>query len=322
MRYLLPSILALLTLVACDTTASLSALRRETPPDNPYDHALMRQYQKLAERELTNYDWWSSQRFADKGLLAARGKDIAPEDPSALDLSHSDEKTLVGARDQLLAALTPKNKAERPQLSATLIVSYDCWVENMEEGWNTPAINACRQRFDRALTLLKKENDTALARAEDVSAALILPPVTAVADQVTGDATDAPLAAVTLAPEEVPAPTAPPPIETSSSIFYFPFDNDALTGEALTSLQNLIIDITNHKPTQIVINGHADRAGTDEYNISLSERRARFILDQLLAAGIDPGMVSYHAFGERSPQVTTANGTAEQANRRAEIFIE
>ncbi|MFO0068654.1 MAG: OmpA family protein, partial [Alphaproteobacteria bacterium] len=108
----------------------------------------------------------------------------------------------------------------------------------------------------------------------------------------------------------------------SSSIFYFPFDNDALTGEALTSLQNLIIDITNHKPTQIVINGHADRAGTDEYNISLSERRARFILDQLLAAGIDPGMVSYHAFGERSPQVTTANGTAEQANRRAEIFIE
>ncbi len=320
MRYLIPSILALLTLVACDTTASLSELQHIKPPENPYDDALKTQYQALAEKELRNYDWWSSQHFADKGLLAAEGKDVAPEDPAERDMSRADQETLRAARDELQAALTPEQKTARPRLSAKLMVSYDCWVENLEEGWNTTAIDACRNRFERALSRLTSNNDDALARAVQLSAGLTLAPVTVVPP--TPDATDAPLVTATSVPEETLAATPTRPIETSSSIFYFPFDEDTLTGEALTALQNLIIDITNHGPTQIAINGHADRAGTDEYNVSLSERRARFILDQLLAAGVDPGMVSYYAFGETAPRVATSNGVPEAANRRAEIFIE
>ena len=72
----------------------------------------------------------------------------------------------------------------------------------------------------------------------------------------------------------------------------------------------------------ISINGHADRAGTETYNMDLSERRARFVMKALEEAGVPAKLMQYFAFGETDPAVPTADGVREPKNRRVEIYIE
>jgi OOP family OmpA-OmpF porin len=289
MRYVLCSLFSLVTLAACDTTASLAELQQTPPPENAYARALMAAYQSLAEEELERYDWWSSQYFADKGLAAAEGKPVAPEDPALRSLTPQVEDMLSDARIKLAAAITPEATRQWPDVSARAMASYDCWVENSEEGWNLSIIKRCRADFEQALTRLTQ--------------GMITPEITAASTPVS--------------------PPAPAPVvEPTASIFYFPFDEYRLKGESLEALHVFITGIIAAGPAEIIINGHADRAGSEEYNLALSERRARFVLDKLLAAGIDPSAISYYAFGETDPRVATEDGVAEQANRRVEIFIE
>jgi len=283
MKHLLTSILALLALTACDTTASLKDLRKAEPNSDLYYATLASLYQDYAEAELKVYDWWSSKYFADKGLLAAYGKDIQPENPDNWDISEAEKRTLRAAREVLMTNLTPQAKHQQPRAAAQAVMFYDCWVENQEEGWETEQIETCRDEFYSALGKMS-ELETPVAAAD-------IPPTT-------------------------------PPVETTSSILYFPFDDDKLAGLALDALAQLIDYVKSTKNAKVVLNGHADRAGPDQYNFTLSERRSRFVLDRLLAAGVDPGRISYFAFGETDPEVATDDGVQEPANRRVEIFLE
>jgi OOP family OmpA-OmpF porin len=307
MRYVLCSLLSLVTLAACDTTASLAELQQTPPPENAYARALMAAYQSLAEEELERYDWWSSQYFADKGLVAAEGKPVTPEDPALRSLTPQVEEMLSDARIKLAAAITPEATRQWPQVSARAMASYDCWVENSEEGWTLNSITRCRMDFEQALARLTQGRIITDMTAE-ITPVLSPPPAPAPVP-----------APVQAAP---PAPAPAPVVKPTSSIFYFPFDEYRLMGESLELLQRFITGIRAAGPAEIIINGHADRAGSEEYNLALSERRARFVLDELLAAGIDPSAISYYAFGETDPRVATEDGVAEQANRRVEIFIE
>ena len=67
--------------------------------------------------------------------------------------------------------------------------------------------------------------------------------------------------------------------------------------------------------------GHADRAGPDPYNRSLSLRRAEIVGQELIELGIDPGRITITAYGESRPRVTTPDGMREPRNRRVEILI-
>jgi OOP family OmpA-OmpF porin len=272
----------LFMLSACDTTVSLSELRTAAPAKDPFNHYLSALYQAYAEQELENYDWWSSKYFADKGLLVAYGKRVLPEDPKQWDIAPGLMSALKDARGKLMTALDRGAAAQHPEEAAKAIAAYDCWVEQQEEEWKLDKIEACRDEFFESLTAMN-------------------------------------------APEKLPdMPKAEPakPVQTTSSILYFPFDSDALTEQGAEILKQLIAYVLSAGNVEVVINGHADRAGSDTYNMTLSERRAQFVREALIAAGIAESEIQYFAFGESDPQVPTADGVKEPANRRVEIFIE
>lgn len=50
---------------------------------------------------------------------------------------------------------------------------------------------------------------------------------------------------------------------------------------------------------------HTDRKGSDEYNIALSERRAKSVVDYLITAGIPEGRLQYQGYGESRPMTIT-----------------
>jgi len=70
-----------------------------------------------------------------------------------------------------------------------------------------------------------------------------------------------------------------------------------------------------------MIEGHCDERGTEDYNVSLGERRALSVVDELLRLGINQGRIRTTSYGEKVPM---SDGPTEQAfaqNRRGEFVL-
>jgi outer membrane protein OmpA-like peptidoglycan-associated protein len=72
----------------------------------------------------------------------------------------------------------------------------------------------------------------------------------------------------------------------------------------------------------IVISGHADRLGADEYNSALSRRRADAVARYLAEGRVPEHLMRVEWFGEGRPALATADGRADPQNRRVEIVLE
>lgn len=83
-----------------------------------------------------------------------------------------------------------------------------------------------------------------------------------------------------------------------------------------------IIQITEfYKGDQMTVIGHTDDDGDDASNQTLSEQRAKSVVDALIAAGAEPSLVSAEGRGESEPVESNDSDAGKQANRRVEIFF-
>ncbi len=71
----------------------------------------------------------------------------------------------------------------------------------------------------------------------------------------------------------------------------------------------------------VLVEGHTDTLADADYNLALSERRARVIRNELIARGARPGAIGITPLGQTSLAVETADEVAEAANRRVTITI-
>lgn len=72
---------------------------------------------------------------------------------------------------------------------------------------------------------------------------------------------------------------------------------------------------------EIVIEGHADRIGSDEYNLRLGMRRAESVKKELERLGIAPERMSVASLGESKPLIDAETGWARAVNRRVEFRV-
>lgn len=105
-------------------------------------------------------------------------------------------------------------------------------------------------------------------------------------------------------------------------VVFFEFDSAVLTNEARATLDEVVNDVESFQPAVVIVRGHADRAGSDAYNMALSQRRGESVSEYLTSHGINAGSIAVDWFGETKPMVATADGVPEQANRRVEIEFE
>ncbi len=122
-----------------------------------------------------------------------------------------------------------------------------------------------------------------------------------------------------------PAPAAPPvvpPQQGVSFIVFFDFDRANLTAQAVTTIKQAAAAAKSGNRTRIGVTGHADRSGTDAYNMALSLRRANAVKDQLVREGIPAAGITVVGRGESQPLVPTADGVREPQNRRVEIVLQ
>lgn len=102
-------------------------------------------------------------------------------------------------------------------------------------------------------------------------------------------------------------------------IVFFDWDRDEITPQAAAILDNAAAQYQATGNAQVVLAGHADRSGSDQYNVGLSQRRAENVRQYMAGRGIPEGVMRTEAFGESRPLVETADGVREPQNRRVEI---
>ena len=71
----------------------------------------------------------------------------------------------------------------------------------------------------------------------------------------------------------------------------------------------------------VLIEGHTDSAGSEAYNLDLSQRRAREMENLLIVQGVDPKRIVTRAYGEDYPVASNATAAGRQQNRRVEVVV-
>ncbi len=106
------------------------------------------------------------------------------------------------------------------------------------------------------------------------------------------------------------------------TIVLFEFDKADLLPEGQKEVEKIAQVIQEqYSSRSIVVEGHTDSIGREEYNQTLSERRANAVREALIASGIKPEKIVARAFGENNPVASNETEEGQQQNRRVEITI-
>ncbi len=102
---------------------------------------------------------------------------------------------------------------------------------------------------------------------------------------------------------------------------YFAY-NQSFIGETERKKIEVLSDYLVRNPNyQVVVEGHCDERGSDEYNRSLGERRALAVRDYLVSLGVDAQRIQTISYGEERPVGSTNNEESYALNRRAEFVV-
>lgn len=101
----------------------------------------------------------------------------------------------------------------------------------------------------------------------------------------------------------------------------FAFDSAELTPEAKKNL-DAVAEIFNEFPdTDLMIEGHTDSVGDENYNLKLSKRRAESVVAYIKSKGVAGSRFKVEAFGETRPRFDNATKEGQSKNRRVEIGV-
>ena len=103
---------------------------------------------------------------------------------------------------------------------------------------------------------------------------------------------------------------------------FFAYDSNTLNAEARAALDASARWLRDQPTVRVIIEGHCDERGTEQYNLALGDRRAETAREYLVALGVDPARISTISYGEERPFAAGSDEDAWQQNRRAHLRIE
>ncbi len=108
---------------------------------------------------------------------------------------------------------------------------------------------------------------------------------------------------------------------TLESGILFQTNQAALQNQAKQNIQKIAEVLTKYPDTDIIVAGHTDSDGAEDYNQKLSERRAQAVSDYLKSLGVAGTRLQMVGYGETQPVAANDTASGKQANRRVEIAV-
>jgi outer membrane protein OmpA-like peptidoglycan-associated protein len=103
---------------------------------------------------------------------------------------------------------------------------------------------------------------------------------------------------------------------TFDSGLMFDFDSYTLTPGTKQNLTGLAKTLNKYEDTDILIEGHTDKTGTTDYNMTLSKKRSHSVADYLKQLNVKSGRITTNGYGEQQ-----SISEVDQENRRVEVAI-
>ena len=127
-----------------------------------------------------------------------------------------------------------------------------------------------------------------------------------------------------VAPSTTPSATPPAPSEFTANAnlkdIFFDFDKyDVRPNDAKTLDTNAAWLKSNND--LVLIEGHCDERGTNEYNLALGERRAKATMNYLVAQGVQASRITIISYGKERPTCTEHSEACWAQNRRAHFLV-
>jgi outer membrane protein OmpA-like peptidoglycan-associated protein len=121
-------------------------------------------------------------------------------------------------------------------------------------------------------------------------------------------------------PVAAPPPVAAPAPQKQMFIVFFEFDKSSLTADGRKVVDAAAAAFKQGK-SGVAIAGYTDLAGSQQYNLALSKRRADTVKQGLVRDGVPAAAIDEKWFGKQNPRVPTADGVREPQNRRVEVTM-
>ena len=109
-------------------------------------------------------------------------------------------------------------------------------------------------------------------------------------------------------------------LELNFPTIYFAYDSNALAPSESAKLDKVAAYLNRYNNLYLIIEGHCDQRGTEEYNRSLGDRRANMIREYLVNANVDSSKIRTISYGKDKPAVEGNNEEAWGKNRRGMLL--
>ena len=262
---------------------TLQKAKRTTPQTDQHGQTLYDGYIYLAGMEYDEGDYRDSDFFADRAIIAAKNQQIEPQQIGARDLSFEVLNEAAMARRKLTVVRYKGGSRIYPILTAEAQLGFDCWLQEMEEGFQPKDIAACRVRYESAMNRIEEAERLAKAMS------MVVPS------------------------------DSPKPLERMTFDIFFDFDSDKPIGQAQSHVAIIARVIKEFKNPVVAVIGNADQVGQTDYNLKLSQRRAEAVAAILRANGVEPSGI--FARGDQAPEIDKLDRSAEHLNRVVVISV-
>lgn len=102
---------------------------------------------------------------------------------------------------------------------------------------------------------------------------------------------------------------------------FFNYDESTLSAEAQNALQTSASWLKKNAQYNLLIEGHCDERGTEQYNLALGDRRANTAKEYLMTLGVDAGRIRIVSYGEERPFDPGHDESAWAKNRRDHLVL-
>ena len=111
------------------------------------------------------------------------------------------------------------------------------------------------------------------------------------------------------------------PTRATTFTLYFVEGGDEFTEESRRAVDQILSEIASRPVPDVLVVGHTDAVGSDQFNDALGQQRAEAVRAALMRLGIPANDIHALSRGKRALAVPTADGVAEPRNRRVVIIV-
>jgi OOP family OmpA-OmpF porin len=121
-----------------------------------------------------------------------------------------------------------------------------------------------------------------------------------------------------------PPPPLPPPVKKKIVLrgVHFDFDKATIRSDSVPILREAANTLKENPSVNVIVEGHTDSKGTEEYNQKLSVRRAQAVKDYLEKLGVAANRMTVRGKGEGQPVASNDTEEGRAENRRVELLVQ